>query len=214
MFASASPRDVGFAALPPRCEARLCLAVRWREKGAAPLVRASPKTLGQRPNRGLSPNYFSDFTARHSLASHRGGEAANPTSLGRGREYQAAKPQIRHRWEADANIRRRSRKSDIAGKRTRISGGEATTYTRAEPLLTSCEAATGTSCEAATHLVRSRYSTTCEAATPPRAKPLPAPRAKPLPTSLWLTNGGGNVSRTQAGRSPPVDADRSPARRR
>jgi len=167
MFASASPRDVGFAALPPRCEARLCLAVRWREKGAAPLVRASPKTLGQRPNRGLSPNYFSDFTARHSLASHRGGEAANPTSLGRGREYQAAKPQIRHRWEADANIRRRSRKSDIAGKRTRISGGEATTYTRAEPLLTSGGAAT--------HLVRSRYS--------PRAKPLPAPRAKPLLTS-------------------------------
>jgi len=159
MFASASPRDVGFAALPPRCEARLCLAVRWREKGAAPLVRASPKTLGQRPNRGLSPNYFSDFTARHSLASHRGGEAANPTSLGRGREYQAAK--------------------------LLPTPGRSRYSPRAEPLLTSCGAAT--------HLVRSRYSTTCEAATPPRAKPLPAPRAKPLPTSLWLTNGGGNV---------------------
>jgi hypothetical protein len=59
--AAASPPDVRRGFAPPSSP-----ACEW----AVPLVRALPYVLGQRPNRGRSPNLMKFFTARHSLASH------------------------------------------------------------------------------------------------------------------------------------------------
>src|SRR6185503_5000374 len=81
-FRSGQPVRSGFpspfvAASPPRCEARLCLAVKsGKQWGLCPGFGLWPNVWAK-PERGAQPPYVSlRRTARHSLASHRGGEAA------------------------------------------------------------------------------------------------------------------------------------------
>jgi len=65
------------AASPPRCAAGYASPLKLPFNAAAlPLVRACPRFLDQRSNEGRSPNKEKTFSARQSLASHRGGEAA------------------------------------------------------------------------------------------------------------------------------------------
>ena len=83
LFVALSQKSLA-AALPPRCEARLCLAVSLSSHvGLRPRFGLRP-SLGQRPYGGHSPLALSFSPARPSLASHRGGGAAGQLLLSQG----------------------------------------------------------------------------------------------------------------------------------
>src|SRR5262245_53531578 len=80
---SASPPDVSRGYASPNATYFL-----W---GCAPRPASGPAMLGAKPEPGAEPHCSAFPTARHSLASHRGGEAA--TVSRESRNGQSAKPQ-------------------------------------------------------------------------------------------------------------------------
>jgi len=87
------------AAPPPRCEARLRLAVKsGKQLGLCPRFGLWPNVLGEARTRGAAPFLSLQRTARQSLASHRGGIAAAACgtrhSRTRMREGPAGSPQL------------------------------------------------------------------------------------------------------------------------
>jgi len=72
--------------------------------------------LDQRSNEGRSPNEEKTFTARQSLASHRGGKAAPKSRRQSRAQITSAKPRPNHVGKAAPKSRRQSRAQVTSAK--------------------------------------------------------------------------------------------------